>query len=48
MDFHLQPEHAAFQQQVAAFIENELPAGWNQPYSSTAEQMVIERASCRR
>ena len=48
MDFRLQPEQAAFQQTVASFIENDLPAGWDQPYSSTAEQMVIERGVMKR
>jgi len=48
MDFRLQPEQAAFQQQVAAFIENDLPDGWDQPYSTTVEQMVIERGVMKR
>ena len=48
MDFRLQPEQAAFQQQVAAFIEHDLPPGWDQPYSTTAEKMVIERGVMKR
>ncbi|MCC7364103.1 MAG: acyl-CoA dehydrogenase family protein [Dehalococcoidia bacterium] len=29
MDFNLSPEHAAFQQEVRDFIQNDMPAGWN-------------------
>ncbi|MEP6872500.1 MAG: acyl-CoA dehydrogenase family protein, partial [Anaerolineaceae bacterium] len=48
MDFRLQPEQAAFQQQVAAFIEHDLPQGWDQQYSSSAEKIVIERGVMKR
>lgn len=48
MDFRLEPDQAAFQQQVASFIEHDLPEGWDRPYASTAEQMVIERGVMKR
>ncbi|MCK9519757.1 MAG: acyl-CoA dehydrogenase family protein, partial [Dehalococcoidia bacterium] len=43
MDFHLNPEQAAFQQQVASFIENELPSGWDEEHETIEERLVVER-----
>src|SRR6185437_13954030 len=43
MDFHLDPEQSAFQQQVNSFIEHDLPAGWQQQRGSLTAQMEVER-----
>ena len=43
MDFHLDPEQSAFQRQVNAFIEDDLPAGWQQQRGSLTAQMEVER-----
>lgn len=43
MDFHLDPEQSAFQQQVNAFIEHDLPAGWQRERGSLTAQMEVER-----
>ena len=47
MDFHLDPEQAAFQSEVATFIEQDLPAGWQREHTTVAEQMEVERAVMR-
>jgi len=47
MDFHLDPEQAAFQKEVATFIEQDLPAGWQREHPAVAEQMEVERAVMR-
>jgi alkylation response protein AidB-like acyl-CoA dehydrogenase len=43
MDFHLDPEQSAFQQQVNSFIEHDLPAGWQQQRGTLIPQMEVER-----
>ena len=43
MDFHLDPDQSAFQQQVNSFIEHDLPSGWNQERGSLTAQMDVER-----
>lgn len=43
MNFHLNPEQAAFQQEVVDFIEHGLPPGWDQEHSSFEEGLSIER-----
>jgi len=43
MDFNLDPEQTAFQKQVNAFIEDDLPAGWQQARGSLTAQMDVER-----
>ncbi|MGH2634197.1 MAG: acyl-CoA dehydrogenase family protein [Tepidiformaceae bacterium] len=43
MDFHLDPAQSAFQQQVNAFIEHDLPAGWQRERGSLTAQMEVER-----
>ncbi len=43
MNFHLNPEQAAFQQEVVDFIEHGLPPGWDQEHSSFEEGLAIER-----
>jgi alkylation response protein AidB-like acyl-CoA dehydrogenase len=43
MDFRLNSEQAAFQQEVASFIENELPAGWDAEHESLGDRLAVER-----
>ena len=43
MDFHLDPDQSAFQQQVNSFIEHDLPSGSNQERGSLTAQMDVER-----
>lgn len=48
MDFNLDSHQAVFQSEVKRFIENDLPAGWDQPRASLAEGMNVERAVMKR
>ncbi|MBE7518308.1 MAG: acyl-CoA dehydrogenase family protein [Thermoflexaceae bacterium] len=48
MDFRLTAEQAAFQREVADFIESGLPARWDQGFDSVAEQMEVEREVMKR
>ncbi|MBA4180948.1 MAG: hypothetical protein C0506_10205 [Anaerolinea sp.] len=48
MDFRLNPQQAAFQQDVASFIESGLPAGWDQGHDSLEERMAVERDIMKR
>ncbi len=43
MDFRLTPEQAAFQKEVADFIENELPPGWDEEHESLEDRLAVER-----
>ena len=43
MNFHLNPEQAAFQDEVVRFIEHDLPRGWDQEHDTFAEGLAIER-----
>ncbi|MFN8617418.1 MAG: acyl-CoA dehydrogenase family protein [Dehalococcoidia bacterium] len=43
MNFHLNPEQSAFQDEVVRFIEHDLPAGWDREHESFAEGLAIER-----
>lgn len=43
MNFHLNPEQAAFQAEVVDFIEHSLPAGWNEEHGTFAERLAVER-----
>ncbi len=43
MNFHLNPEQAAFQAEVIDFIEHALPAGWNEEHGTFAERLAVER-----
>ncbi|MCE7928386.1 MAG: acyl-CoA dehydrogenase family protein [Dehalococcoidia bacterium] len=48
MDFKLTAEQAAFRDQVARFIQHDLPAGWDRGFASIAEQMEVEREVMKR
>ncbi len=48
MDFRLTAEQAAFQREVADFIQSGLPARWDQGFDSVAEQMEVEREVMKR
>lgn len=43
MNFRLTAEQAAFQDEVASFIENGLPAGWDEDHGSLEAGLAIER-----
>ncbi|MGE0600719.1 MAG: acyl-CoA dehydrogenase family protein [Dehalococcoidia bacterium] len=43
MNFRFTPEQAAFQQEVSDFIENGLPAGWNDDHGSLEAHLEVER-----
>ena len=43
MNFHLNPEQSAFQDEVVRFIEHDLPAGWDREHESFTEGLANER-----
>ncbi|HNO64815.1 MAG TPA: acyl-CoA dehydrogenase family protein [Tepidiformaceae bacterium] len=43
MNFHLNPEQAAFQAEVIDFIEHSLPTGWSEEHGTFAERLAVER-----
>jgi alkylation response protein AidB-like acyl-CoA dehydrogenase len=43
MDYRLKPGQAAFQQEVAQFIERDLPPGWNAEHETLDARMEVER-----
>ncbi len=48
MNFHLNPEQAAFQREVLDFIEGGLPVGWNDERGSLEQSLGIERDIMKR
>jgi len=43
MDFRLTPEQLAFQKEVADFIANELPPGWDEEHETLEDRLAVER-----
>ncbi len=48
MDFRLTAEQQAFRDEVQAFVENDLPAGWDHEHDTLEETMAVERAVMKR
>jgi len=48
MNFRLTPEQAAFQAEVTSFIDNGLPAGWDEDHGSLEAGLEIERDVMKR
>ncbi|HEX6031429.1 MAG TPA: acyl-CoA dehydrogenase family protein [Tepidiformaceae bacterium] len=48
MDFRLNPEQQAFQDEVTSFVKAGLPAGWDEEQGSIDERMAVERDVMKR
>lgn len=48
MDFRLDAPQSAFQQEVTSFIEQDLPAGWDQDHGSLEDHLAVERDIMKR
>ncbi len=48
MDFRLNADQAAFQGEVASFVDHGLPAGWSEEHESLEDRLAIERDVMKR